>query len=1127
MPEAFNSLGDANGVQPVFLDGKKGKAINSETGETNLIYTAQEGRVKTTKQRIGNKIVYGTSKKKGGGKGLRIQKKNFVDNINEADYLDMHGITPVGVERRFRTEDRVVDGPLRGSVMQVVIIIANQSVTKIAEEKGLIGLQSMKDGKGDLMFSSIIDASGQDLIQNMYWDYRSDFHKNLDKVVLNVDDGTKLKQQITKALEDTWPETTFGKNAWIGDDKVDYKGKLITWYSKVLRERYLKYREEAIVMEGQDIDSFMDFLVAEDSKRDDGFDSIAKILGTDPISKLYRERREKNKSYQRTNADSYIGKLQEEGLTEDQAREKAVGEYIRNKSFLENGTMNPTRAMTFGDPLTLIYSKEEHKGEHNQAYTEEFLSHIYPGLISYKKGPKVLNKKGEEVLDKVSYVLTVKKGNKTTEKTIEVTKAWPQATTVKMLATTNEDGSIDLPMTKEEANARKKDSDEAMKFYDDITAIAAETSKGMEKGGAEHFAMHVAAMNANMKTPLRRGAVFTYAALDAPAITLKDVNGKKNFEFEHGLPAKVVNALIIGRHWFNNGLTLEDIQKAYEVGVLHRDFNDNVGRLFKERMHFNYKVGDGALKRWLNQWTRSGSSHALYNVFTGKVEGQQQADNWKKIEASNKARTVDKAMQQSRVLNHETPRKGMSAWDFDDTLATTKSGVRATIPNPDGSPQPSRKVIFLAGGAGSGKSNVVSKLNLEENGFKIVNQDISLEWLKKNHGLPENMNDLTKEQRSTLGKLGHQARAIAKRKMMKFQGNAEGVVVDGTGGSMRAMESLVKEFKDKGYDVSMVFVETSLETALERNKARKERSLLDKIVIRNHEAVQANKKGFKDMFGKNFMQVKTDNLTQKDPMPKTLINKVNNFVNSYKKVRLDAEEFATQGAEILEQGGVFDFSEFNVVTEGAKGPMFKTAMDRAKKFGTKDTYVLTARPAESAGPIHEFLKSQGLNIPLENITGLGNSTGEAKALWIAEKVGEGYNDIYFADDALQNVQAVKNMLDQFDIKSDVQQAKIQFSKSIDRTMDVMLTDPSISKSKETIGLNNVKNVDELTSPGVYSNIQFSVKHRSEYENLISKHRPDLVKEGLVSSTVDRMFDFVDNLNVPVDKKRKYEKIITK
>ena len=71
-------------------------------------------------------------------------------------------------------------------------------------------------------------------------------------------------------------------------------------------------------------------------------------------------------------------------------------------------------------------------------------------------------------------------------------------------------------------------------------------------------------------------------------------------------------------------------------------------------------------------------------------------------------------------------------------------------------------------------------------------------------------------------------------------------------------------------------------------------------------------------------------------------------------------------------------------------------------------FVLTARPPAAQKAIFDFfLKANGLNIPIDNITGLGNSTAEAKALWMAEKVGEGFNDFYFADDALQNVQAVK------------------------------------------------------------------------------------------------------------------------
>ena len=123
------------------------------------------------------------------------------------------------------------------------------------------------------------------------------------------------------------------------------------------------------------------------------------------------------------------------------------------------------------------------------------------------------------------------------------------------------------------------------------------------------------------------------------------------------------------------------------------------------------------------------------------------------------------------------------------------------------------------------------------------------------------------------------------------------------------------------------------------------------------------------------MEINTDNLPQADPMPNALVDQMNDFVTSYEKLRLDAAEFAEQGDAILERGGEFDFSEFNDVIDGAPGPLLNKARERAKKYGTKDMFVLTARPQASAQAIHEFLKSQGLNIPFKNITGLANSTG--------------------------------------------------------------------------------------------------------------------------------------------------------
>ena len=147
---------------------------------------------------------------------------------------------------------------------------------------------------------------------------------------------------------------------------------------------------------------------------------------------------------------------------------------------------------------------------------------------------------------------------------------------------------------------------------------------------------------------------------------------------------------------------------------------------------------------------------------------------------------------------------------------------------------------------------------------------------------------------------------------------------------------------------------------------------------------------------------------------------------------LNAEQYANTYEDLLDKGYVFDFSDFNKVVEGKLAPLFNKAIKLQGKFGPENMFVLTARPPQAAKAIFDFLKANGLNIPMKNITGLANSTAEAKALWMAEKVANGYNDFYFADDALQNVQAVKNMLNQFDVKSKVQQAKIQFSKSVNK-----------------------------------------------------------------------------------------------
>ena len=58
------------------------------------------------------------------------------------------------------------------------------------------------------------------------------------------------------------------------------------------------------------------------------------------------------------------------------------------------------------------------------------------------------------------------------------------------------------------------------------------------------------------------------------------------------------------------------------------------------------------------------------------------------------------------------------------------------------------------------------------------------------------------------------------------------------------------------------------------------------------------------------------------------------------------------------------------------------------------------------------------------------------------KAAEGYNDFYFADDAIKNVQAVKDVLSQIDVKSKVQLAKASKRQTFDTIVNDMIEDSS-------------------------------------------------------------------------------------
>jgi shikimate kinase len=154
------------------------------------------------------------------------------------------------------------------------------------------------------------------------------------------------------------------------------------------------------------------------------------------------------------------------------------------------------------------------------------------------------------------------------------------------------------------------------------------------------------------------------------------------------------------------------------------------------------------------------------------------------------------------------------------------------------------KAVFLAGGPGSGKSFIVGKTALTALGFKVVNSDAAFERSLANANMeatPENIYS-AKGQALRAG-----AKALTKKMLDNYINGRLGLVIDGTGKDYTKIEKQANRLRELGYEVAMIFVNTDLDTALERNRKR-DRSLPDNEVETMWKDVQKNLGKFQNFF---------------------------------------------------------------------------------------------------------------------------------------------------------------------------------------------------------------------------------------------------------------------------------------
>ena len=169
------------------------------------------------------------------------------------------------------------------------------------------------------------------------------------------------------------------------------------------------------------------------------------------------------------------------------------------------------------------------------------------------------------------------------------------------------------------------------------------------------------------------------------------------------------------------------------------------------------------------------------------------------------------------------------------------------------------KAFFMAGGPGSGKSYVVRK-STGGTGLKIVNSDEAFERLLKQAGLSLKMPD---NELIARDKVRDKAKALTDKRKGNYIEGRLGLIIDGTGKDYNKITKQASDLKNIGYDVHMIFVNTSLDVALENNQ-RRARTLKDSIVKDSWNQVQKNMGKFQRYFGGANFIIVDNNEVDKD-----------------------------------------------------------------------------------------------------------------------------------------------------------------------------------------------------------------------------------------------------------------------
>lgn len=179
------------------------------------------------------------------------------------------------------------------------------------------------------------------------------------------------------------------------------------------------------------------------------------------------------------------------------------------------------------------------------------------------------------------------------------------------------------------------------------------------------------------------------------------------------------------------------------------------------------------------------------------------------------------------------------------------------------------KAMFVIGAPGSGKSTIVNKF-FKHLGFKAVDPDIVGEYLSKKHNKTLNREDWSTHM------LDHMDSLVDKKMAMYINGRLP-LVFDSTGRNTTAIKERFIQLNRLGYNCGMIFVDTDINTAINRNLNRPRKVPLDYLRIANQQ-VRDNLQYYKSLFKDDFFVLENTSSGFPTHTIKQLAKDINKFV---------------------------------------------------------------------------------------------------------------------------------------------------------------------------------------------------------------------------------------------------------